>query len=485
MNKISIFIKYVLSVIVCLFMMTGCVEEFEADLPEDDDTKLLVVDGTICSNQHNQFHLTWSSMVKNEIGHNGNVSFERPYEKPLPVNGAKVTICGTDGSVYECKEDVQTERTPKEGYYDPYSELYVYYDDEYGNFHFSEVEEYNEFRYSTGIYSCDVPELKPDVSYYLTIKYWDDVYQSTPEKPIRTPDIESLEYFQKDSLSDVEVLLTTAAPDDPSKTTFFIWDYSETWELRPSRTTRMYLDVSDNIYDFHDRLFTEYYKLLYPKYGWKTVNSNSILIESTAHYAGGKLNKYQIVSIPRDDERISWNYSHKLNLRAISKDEYEYAMESRQAGWEMGGLFTPQPSVLPTNIRCLTSSKKVLGYVGCAQNVISKRIYIDGTKVSRVLPESPVKVVYRCNEPKSFEMLWDGWLLYSYNEKEYVAGEQVAETHWVHAGDLDVRRRGATTVKPDYMPPFGEDYKFVDPGFNIDINQKHNSYYLDYESYEE
>ena len=463
-------------------MMTGCVEEFEADLP-DDDTQLLVVDGTICSNLHNQFHLTWSSMIKNEIGHNGTVSFERPYEKPLPVNGAKVTICGTDGSVYECKEDIQTERTPKEGYYDPYSELYVYYDDEYGNVHFSEVEEFNEVRYSTGVYSCDVPELKPDVSYYLTIKYWDDVYQSTPEKPIRTPDIESLEYFQKDSLSDVEVLLTTDAPDDPDKTTFFTWDYSETWELRPSRTTRMYFDVGDYIY-FDNRFITEYYKLLYPKYGWKTADSNGILIESTAHYAGGKLNRYQIVSIPRDDERISWNYSHKLTLRAISKDEYEYAMECRQAGWEMGGLFTPQPSVMPTNIRCLTSSKKVLGYVGCAQNIVTKRIYIDGTKVSRVLPESPVRILNECDESDCFKMIWDGWLLYSYTKSiDASTGEGKIGTHWVHAGDLDVRRRGADTVKPEYMPPFGEDYIFVDPGFNI--YPKHDYYDEDNWNYEE
>ena len=63
MNKISIFIKNVLSVIVCFFMMTGCVEEYEADLP-NKETHLLVVNGTICSNQLNEFHLTWSSPIK-------------------------------------------------------------------------------------------------------------------------------------------------------------------------------------------------------------------------------------------------------------------------------------------------------------------------------------------------------------------------------------------------------------------------------------
>ncbi len=41
------------------------------------------------------------------------------------------------------------------------------------------------------------------------------------------------------------------------------------------------------------------------------------------------------------------------------------------------------------------------------------------------------------------------------------------QSDWVRAKDLDVRKRGASTVKPDYMPPFGEDYIFVDPGLNI------------------
>ena len=461
MNKISIFIKYVLSVIVCHFMMTGCVEEFEADLPKDE-THLLVVDGTICSKQHNEFHLTWSSEIKNEIEYNGTVSYDKPYDEALPVKGARVTICGTDGTEIECTEETHTGKRPKIGTYDAYSRLYEYYNSEYGYYYTSDEEEYEEFSYSSGVYSCDVPELKPDVSYYLTIRYWDDVYQSTPEKPIRTPDIESLEYFQKDSLSDVEVLLTTAAPDGPDSTIYFTWDYSETWELRPARTTRMYFDVGDYV-SFDNRFVTEYYRPLYPKYGWKFWDSDSIFVESTAHYAGGKLNKYQIVSIPRDDERILWNYSNKLNLRAISKVEYEYDMACRQAGWSMGGLFTPQPSALPTNIRCLTSSKNVIGYVGCSQNAVSKRMYIDGTKISRVLPESHVEIFPDCTESDCFGMVEDGWLLYEY----YKTLMGPTESHWVRAKDLDVRKRGASIVKPDYMPPFGEDYIFVDPGFNI------------------
>ena len=474
MNKISIFIKYILSVIVCISMITGCVEEYEADLPESEN-RLLVVDGTIYSNQHSLFYLTWSTLLNEVADRDSSVTVK-------PFLGAKVTICGTDGTEYECKEEKSTEKRPKAGYYDYETGLYCYYNNEYGYYYYSSEMEYEEYDRSLGVYSCDVPKLNPDVSYFLTIKYGKDVYQSTPEKPISTPDIENLEYFQKDSLSNVEVLMTTAAPDNPDNTTYFTWDYSETWELRPTRTTTVYFDMLTK------KITSEYWRPLFPKYGWKTKGSDSICIESTVHYAGGKLDKYQLVSIPRDDERISWNYSNIVTLRAISKAEYEYQMVSRQAGWEMGGLFTPQPSAIPTNIRCLTSSKKVVGYVGCSQNVVSKRMYIDGTKISRVLPESHIMTLYEGNEDDWVGMVYSGWLLSSYSKSiDVKTGLDIVDTNWAYAEDFDVRKRGASTVKPDYMPPLGEDYIFVDPGFNIYPKTEHKPDYYneDYGNYEE
>lgn len=437
MNKISIYINSVLLVIVCLFMMTGCVEEYEADLP-DSETHLLVVSGTICSNELNEFYLTWSSPIKTAPSYLGYKIYSD--ETPLPVTSAKVTICGTDGTEYQCTQS--------------------------GN--------------EAGKYTCILPELNPDVSYFVNIECAGDVYQANPESPIRTPDIDSLEYFQKDRYADIEVLMTTAAPEDSTKTNYFTWDYTETWELRPDRVVRSYFDK--NGFDF----VTEYVKELYPRYGWKIEDSDSIFIESTTHYAGGKLSKYQLVSIPSNDERILWNYCNDVKLRAISKAEFEYEMACRQAGWEMGGLFTPQPSALPTNIRCLTSSNRVIGYVGCALNVVNKRLYIDGTKISRILPDPYVRILYSASKydalSESYNMLREGLLLSTYSES--LNGP--FETHWLEKKYIDIRSiPGVITVQPDYMPPFGEKYNFEDNAYKLndyndeeeDINGDETDYY--------
>ena len=392
-------------------MMTGCIEEFEAELPESE-THLLVVNGTICSNQYNQFHLTWSTSLEDANKDKGDKS--SPIAEVKPVVNAIVTVCGTDGSEYRC------------------------------------VDEGTEYGISTGVYTCNLPELDTNVSYYLTIRYGNDIYRSTPEKPIRTPDVEALECFQKDSLSDVEVLLTTAKPDDPDKISYYTWDYSETWEIRPTRYTSIYFDIEH----MERRYLTK--EMQYPKRGWKFGHNEIILAGSTIHYADSRLSKYQLLDIPRDDERVSWYYCFDLTQRAISKAEYEYEIACRQAGWEMGGLFTPQPSSFPTNIRCITSSKRVIGYVGCSQNMAYKRMYIDGTTISRILPQ-PNKLTRLddCSEVDCMRMTQEGKVLYDWNDGRRANLPLV--TIWGEPVDFDVRLRGATIERPYYMPPFDEE----------------------------
>ena len=67
-------------------MLTGCVEEYEADISADD-TGLLVVEGTICSAQLNKFSLSLTKALNAQ-------------DTPRMVTGAKVAVRGTDGSEY-------------------------------------------------------------------------------------------------------------------------------------------------------------------------------------------------------------------------------------------------------------------------------------------------------------------------------------------------------------------------------------------------
>jgi hypothetical protein len=403
MKRISLFTKIAHFIVICACMLTGCVEEYEADLPEGE-TNLLVVNGTIRSNEKSEFYLTRSIPLNDHSSDYYYVNDSYTWDAQT-VYYARVTICGTDGSEYAC-----------------------------------EIQD-------NGYYSCDTPALNPDVAYYVRIEYDDDIYQSEPEKPLSTPDIDELEYYQKGDWENIEILLTTAEPDDPTQTAYYTWDYTETWEVRPTRQTSVYFDL--------EAMTAKYLTqdMQYPSKGWKIADSKAILTESTAHYVGGKFTKYQLLDISYKDERIAWNYCNEVTQRAISKAEYEYNKACVEAGWEMGGLFTPQPSSLPSNIRCTTSSKRAIGYVGCSLNTASKRVYIDGEKIYREVPQpGPYIKLPDCSEYDCEEMVYQGMILYIWDDRRMIY--QPLTTYWAYPADFDIRLSGATTTKPDYMPPF-------------------------------
>lgn len=432
MNRRSLLFRYALSTAVALFMMTGCVEEFEADLPEAE-SRLLVVNGTICSNSSSVFNLTWTVPLSSEEYRDYYYDdSDYSYAVVEYVTDAKISICGTDGSVYECPEV----RFPRGDWYYGDDEEYVDYEDWYA--------QYGSY-FGTGVYTCDTPQLNPDVAYYVTIEYDGEVYQSTPEKPIRTPEIENLECFQKDSLSNIEVLISTAEPDNPDQTAYYTWSYFETWEVRPTRTTKIYFDVETR------QKCDLKPDQLYPQRGWKFGQDEDILTASSAHYGGGKLSRYQLYELSQNDARVAWNYSTEVTQRAISKAEYEYTMACIQAGWEMGGLFSPQPSAMPSNIHCTTSSKRALGFVGCSLNTTTKRLLIDGTTIYRNLPQPGIsKILDDCNEDDCCEMVEQGWVLFLWFDGRLV--HNPLSTYWARPYDFDIRLQGVILDKPNYMP---------------------------------
>ena len=74
--------------ILCLMVgvcsLSGCIEEYEADIPEED-SDLLVVEGTICSGKQNKFILSRTQAINSLY-------------IPQMVTGAIVTVRGTDGT---------------------------------------------------------------------------------------------------------------------------------------------------------------------------------------------------------------------------------------------------------------------------------------------------------------------------------------------------------------------------------------------------
>ena len=161
-----------LCLLVGVCMMSGCIEEYEADIPADD-SDILVVEGSICASQKNTFILTRTMALNSK-------------ESPQKVWGAHVSIHGSDGSEYVAVD-------------------------------------------TGGNYTCEVGELSPDVEYYLRIEVDGEVYESEPQKPLRTEKIEDVRGMQITPDSHIDILVTPAAPLNPDEVNYYSWTYDETW----------------------------------------------------------------------------------------------------------------------------------------------------------------------------------------------------------------------------------------------------------------
>ena len=380
MRKIYLFTFLLLS-------LSGCIEEYEADIPSDD-SNLLVVEGTICSSRMNKFVLSRSQPVNSSY-------------TPQWVRGASVSVRGTDGSEYP------TEATD-------------YY------------------------YTCWIDTLVPDVAYYLHIETEGEVYESEPQKPLPTEKIADVSGIQYTPESNIDVLVTPEAPFEPDKTNYYSWSYEETWEVHPDYTTVIYFDT--------DIKAPVYKPDQFPTRGWKTVASSTINVSATTSYEGHHIQNLKLYTIDRGDERMYYMYSGLVHQRAISKAEYEYELARRQASMEMGGLFTPLPSTLPTNIHCLTSQKRVIGYVGCSLNTGEYRFFLNRVdySIDQPIQKDSRKWLDNCDEAACCRMVEkENMFLCEWIDDRYKPGGTL-QTAWAFDYQLDVRLHGAYAEEPDF-----------------------------------
>ena len=141
-------------------LLTGCIDEYEADITADD-SNLLVVEGTICSSAQNRFTLSRTQAINST-------------DSPRIVTGASLSVRGIDGSQYAAQA-------------------------------------------GDGCYTCQVGQLSPEVDYYLHIETDGEVYESEPQKPLPTEKIADVRGVQDTPQSSIDVLITPETPFSPGQ----------------------------------------------------------------------------------------------------------------------------------------------------------------------------------------------------------------------------------------------------------------------------
>lgn len=282
-----------------------------------------------------------------------------------------------------------------------------------------------------GKYQVAVGTLNKDVSYNLKIVYNGDTYTSEPQRPLETEEIENVSYEQPEEYGDIYIRASTQSQG----IAHYIWSYEEDWEVKAVyKIWLIYDPITDKVIDYG----TAPYEL-----GWCHNESSNIVLGTTELSMENQVKDKRIYSIDHTNNRVSRYYSTLMKQRKISVGEYEYYQEKVKLNEEMGGIFTPQPSELPTNISCSNPEKQAIGYVGVNMNITQYRIFISTDDIQ-------YENQYDCDFLDiSFQNSHSNYELYMMGYAIAVISPAI---RWAPRSCADVRYLGASLEKPAFWP---------------------------------
>jgi hypothetical protein len=280
-----------------------------------EDKEILVVEGLI-TDQPVTYKLKLSRSLP--LG-------ERNASKP--VTGCLVSISDDLGNVFNLKESVEgtylTDSVQFRGITGRFYTLHIYT---------GSNSNFNNLTYES--YPMEMKPVPPiDSIYYekLAFKYGPDGITPTQEG--------------------CQVYLDTHDPTHKCK--FFRWEYSETWEFHIPYTIPNYIC-------------------------WISNTSDVINIKNTSSLEESKVQRYPINFISNITDRLRVKYSILVNQYSMNEDEYLYWEKLENISQQVGGLYDIIPSVVSSNVSCLSDpNEKVLGYFSVSANS-SKRAFIQG-----------------------------------------------------------------------------------------------------------
>ena len=205
--------------------------------------------------------------------------------------------------------------------------------------------------------------------------------------------------FDAQSIGAPGVQIYVNARDVANKSRYYKWDFVETYEFNSRNFSNW---IFDNGADRPRNPLTENIYTC-----WKTVNSNTIVLASTAKLTNDVLNKAPIQRIPPSNEKLGVKYSILVNQQVLTKDAFDFWEILRKNTEQVGSIFDAQPSQLKGNIHAVNNPDEiVIGYLS-AGTIEHKRLFIDATEVPREFRYTKpapclVDTVYRAQFPSVF-----------------------------------------------------------------------------------
>ncbi|MFT4016651.1 MAG: DUF4249 domain-containing protein [Agriterribacter sp.] len=189
----------------------------------------------------------------------------------------------------------------------------------------------------------------------------------------QTPAIDSISWAR--TADGVQIYANTHDPQN--STTYYAWNYHETWEFYSAFYSNWEYTGSPDPDSVMIRRTNgdSLYRC------WQSNISTEIIVGSSAKLSEDIIYLYPLILIPEASWKLQKRYSVLVKQRALSKGAYEYLENMKKNSEQLGSIFDPQPSTSNGNVHCVDDAKEiVLGYVYSSTSV-QKRIFIERSQV--------------------------------------------------------------------------------------------------------
>lgn len=307
-------------------------------------------------------------------------------------------------------------------------------------------------------YVVDLTGASANEEYKLLITRQDDgrEYETSWKKPLPAPVIDSISYVKDEK--NVTILLSA----DGGASQHFKWDFEETYEYHAEYRAFWLFDPTykpedpeqdpedpSKIYIRNPNPYENYYC-------WRTLNSVELGLASTIVQTENKLVDYPVTTVGRSTLKLQTMYSINVKMRCISPDAYLFLDNIRTNSNISGDLFSPVPSDVRGNIRCMSDSTEwVVGYVDVCQ-VNSSRFFIDNEKELVYIKDYAAELPLFIPEADDNGIYHFSTHYYNGNRPVELDGNDPfpnkKNVKWGSARCIDCRAMGGTKEKPDYWP---------------------------------
>lgn len=301
----------------------------------------------------------------------------------------------------------------------------------------------------SGMYEIDTRNVGSSAKVRLCIKLLETgkVY-STEWLPIHDAPVNpTLDYDMDDD--NLHVRLSLGGTGDG----YYRFDFDETWEFhadfipthqydfRPESKQHPIMEIPDDV------------DAMANYYCWSSASSKEPGLATTSSLLEDRLSGLEVTSVKRSDRKLSEIYYINVTVRPLSREGYDYLYNLDVNSNNTGSLFSPVPSDVRGNIRCVSDTNEVvIGHVE-ASRIARCEMYVKNIVSHAFTGEYGNKLLLSKPEPDEDGVIdFYQYYLMGYRPVGIFTVNEVTDVYWAPLRCVDCTAAGGVKTKPEGWP---------------------------------